>query len=116
LLKVSVDLAKINFFEDVYQVVRLIPKGRVCTYGAIAAYLGSKGSARMVGWAMNNAHSDESIPAHRVVNRNGLLTGKNHFQTPTLMQELLEKEGLKVENNQVMDFKTLFWNPAVELM
>jgi methylated-DNA-protein-cysteine methyltransferase related protein len=112
----SENISKTNFFEDVYQVVRLIPRGRVCTYGNIASYLGSKGSARMVGWAMNNAHSDETIPAHRVVNRNGLLTGKNHFQTPTLMQELLEKEGVRVENNQIIDFQALSWNPVVELM
>ena len=105
-----------NFFEDVHAVVRLIPEGRVTNYGAIAKYLGTGMSSRMVGWAMNAAHSVEPrIPAHRVVNRNGMLTGKLHFGTPTLMQELLEQENIKVENDTVIDFKKLFWDPAVEL-
>ena len=95
--------------------VRLIPAGRVTSYGAIANYLGSKGSARMVGWAMNQAHGYPDVPAHRVVNRNGLLTGKNHFQTPTRMQELLEAEGTKVINDQVEKFSMVFWDPASEL-
>ncbi|GAB4395602.1 MAG: MGMT family protein [Microscillaceae bacterium] len=106
---------KSRFFEDVYAVVKLIPAGRVSTYGAIAEYLGSKGSARMVGWAMNAAHTHPEVPAHRVVNRQGLLTGRHHFATPTLMQELLEKEGVRVVADQVQDFATLFWNPAQEL-
>lgn len=105
-----------DFFQDVYAVAKLIPFGRVCSYGAIATYLGSKGSARMVGWAMNLAHTMPDVPAHRVVNRQGLLTGKHHFATPTLMQELLESEGINVKNNQVQDFENLFWNPVLELV
>lgn len=105
-----------NFFELVYEVARQIPKGRVTSYGAIAACLGTKLSARMVGWAMNGAHRVRpKVPAHRVVNRNGLLTGKHHFSPPEKMQELLEKEGIKVKDDQVVDFKRLFWNPAEEL-
>jgi methylated-DNA-protein-cysteine methyltransferase-like protein len=104
-----------DFFQDVYAVVKLIPFGRVCSYGAIATYLGSKGSARMVGWAMNLAHTMPDIPAHRVVNSQGLLTGKHHFATPTLMQALLESEGIAVKNNQVQDFENVFWNPTLEL-
>lgn len=106
-----------NFFEDVYDVVRLIPKGRVTSYGAIAAYLGSRGSSRMVGWAMNAAHGQEPpVPAHRVVNRSGLLTGKHHFETPTKMEELLKKEGVVVEKEAVKEFKKLFWDPSAELL
>lgn len=105
-----------NFFNDVYEVVRLVPKGRVTTYGAIAAYLGLKSSARMVGWAMNNAHIVEDVPAHRVVNRQGLLTGKHHFETPFAMQRLLEAEGIIVENNKVQQFEKLLWDPAKELL
>lgn len=105
-----------NFFEDVYEVVRLIPKGRVTSYGAIAKYLGTARSSRMVGWAMNAAHSQKKrVPAHRVVNRNGELTGKHHFATPTLMKELLEKEGVKVVKDKVKNFDKLFWNPSQEL-
>lgn len=100
----------------VYEVVKQIPPGRITNYGAIAHYLGSGRSSRMVGWAMNGAHSQpDFIPAHRVVNRNGVLTGKHHFQTATKMQELLEQEGIKVENDTVVDFEKWFWNPAVEL-
>lgn len=106
---------KNNFFEDVYQVVCLIPRGRVSTYGAIAGYLGSKMSARMVGWAMNAAHTRPEVPAHRVVNRNGMLTGKHHFGSPTAMQEALEAEGVRVVDDCVVDFPTVFWNPAQEL-
>ncbi|EPR66849.1 Methylated-DNA-[protein]-cysteine S-methyltransferase [Cyclobacterium qasimii M12-11B] len=95
--------------------VKLIPYGRVTTYGAIASYLGSKGSARMVGWAMNAAHGLEDVPAHRVVNRMGLLTGKNHFPTPDLMQNLLEKEGINVKNDSIIDFDKLFWDPESSL-
>ncbi|MDO6436549.1 MGMT family protein [Cyclobacterium sp. 1_MG-2023] len=104
-----------NFFAQVYQVVRLIPSGKVTTYGAIASYLGSKGSARMVGWAMNAAHGMKDVPAHRVVNRNGMLTGKTHFASPNLMQELLEKEGVLVENNKIVDFENFLWDPAIAL-
>jgi methylated-DNA-protein-cysteine methyltransferase related protein len=105
-----------NFFSLVYQVVREVPKGRVTTYGAIANCLGTKLSARMVGWAMNGAHHVRpKVPAHRVINRNGMLSGKMHFATPTQMQELLEKEGVKVENDKVVDFKTRFWDPAESL-
>jgi methylated-DNA-protein-cysteine methyltransferase-like protein len=104
-----------NFFEQVYQVVRLIPRGRVTSYGAIAGYLGSKGSSRMVGWAMNASHGLEDIPAHRVVNRIGLLTGKNHFGRPDQMQQLLEQEGIKVEKDRIVDFDRLFWDPKVHL-
>jgi methylated-DNA-protein-cysteine methyltransferase-like protein len=105
-----------DFFQQVYALVRLIPFGKVCSYGIIASYLGSKGSARMVGWAMNQAHSYPDIPAHRVVNRQGLLTGKHHFQTPTQMQELLEMEGIAIENNQIQNFEQYLWNPFDELI
>lgn len=101
-----------NFFEKVYQVARLIPYGRVTSYGAIAKFLGTAGSARMVGWAMNASHNKPDIPAHRVVNRNGLLSGKYHFQGTNLMQQLLESEGVKVKDNQVVDFANVFWDPA----
>lgn len=104
-----------NFFQEVYEVVKLIPSGRVTTYGAIAAYLGTKKSARMVGWAMNAAHSLENIPAHRVVNRKGMLTGKHFFPSPTYMQELLEQEGIEVIEDVIQNFQKHFWNPAVEL-
>ncbi len=105
-----------SFFENVYDVVRQIPKGRVTSFGAIANYLGTKMSARMVGWAMNGAHNaSPKVPAQRVVNRNGMLTGKAHFATPTLMEELLLKEKIKVENDTVVDFEKLFWDPAKEL-
>ena len=105
-----------DFFQNVYDVVRLIPKGRVTNYGAIAKYLGTARSSRMVGWAMNAAHSQKKkVPAHRVVNRNGILTGKHHFATPYLMQELLEKEGIKVEKDKVINFKKHFWDPMKEL-
>ncbi|WP_233899948.1 MGMT family protein [Tenacibaculum piscium] len=103
-----------NFFEKVYEVSRLIPYGRVTSYGAIARYLGAAKSARMVGWAMNNSHSKD-VPAHRVVNRIGLLTGKHHFDGTNLMQQLLESEGIVVLENQIQDFETLFWNPIDEL-
>lgn len=102
-----------NFFADVYDVAKLVPKGRVTTYGAIAQYLGVKSSARMVGWALNGCPKD--VPAHRVVNRSGLLTGKHHFKTPETMQRLLEKEGIKVQDDQVQDFEALFWDPMKAL-
>ncbi len=103
-----------SFFEQVFDVVREIPKGKVTSYGAIAAVLGTKLSARMVGWAMNNAHRVRpKVPAHRVVNRNGLLTGKMHFSYPEQMQELLEKEGIVVVDDQVQDFAGKFWDPRL---
>lgn len=105
-----------SFFEQVYDVVRLVPKGRVTSYGAIAAYLGTRMSARMVGWAMNGAHHViPKVPAHRVVNRNGMLSGKAHFATPTLMEELLAKEKIFVKDDIIQDFKTKYWDPSVEL-
>jgi methylated-DNA-protein-cysteine methyltransferase-like protein len=105
-----------SFFENVWAIVVLIPKGRVTTYGAIARYLGTGMSARMVGWAMNAAHTNKKIPAHRVVNRIGLLTGKHHFETPSAMKNLLQKEGIVIKKDQVQDFKTRFWDPAKELL
>jgi len=105
-----------SFFEDVFDVVRQIPKGRVSSYGAIASYLGTKLSARMVGWAMNASHmAKPKVPAQRVVNRNGMLSGKNHFATPTLMEELLRKEKIAVKDDTVVDFEKLFWDPSKEL-
>lgn len=101
-----------NFFERVYAVVKCIPPGRVTSYGAIARYLGSSGSSRMVGWALNNSHKLEDIPAQRVVNRLGMLTGKHHFGGTTAMQQLLESEGVIVKDNQVQNFNALFWDPA----
>lgn len=109
----SIDPKNQDFFERVFDVVRLIPHGRVSTYGAIAAYLGAKRSARMVGWAMNLSHKvDEGIPAHRVVNRAGLLTGKHHFKTPTTMREKLLQEGIMCdEHDQIVNFNEVFWDP-----
>ena len=104
-----------NFFERVYAVVRLIPYGRVTSFGAIAKALGTVRSARMVGWAMNASHSLDDVPAHRVVNRNGLLTGKLHFDGTNLMQQLLENEGIKIIDNQVQDFDKVFWRPEVQV-
>jgi len=107
-------LAQENTFDAIYEVVCLIPRGRVSTYGAIAAYLGMKSGARMVGWAMNASHTLPDVPAHRVLNRVGALTGK-HFFGGNRMQELLEAEGIQVENDQILDFKNKFWDPSVEL-
>ena len=104
----------LNFFDKVYEVARLIPYGRVTSYGAIAKYLGAAKSARMVGYAMNGSHNKD-VPAHRVVNRKGLLTGKHHFDGTNLMQQLLESEGITVIENQIQDFEALFWDPAKEL-
>ncbi|MCU0360446.1 MAG: MGMT family protein [Bacteroidia bacterium] len=105
-----------DFFESVYQIVRLIPKGKVSTYGAIAACLGSKSSSRVVGYAMNAAHRVKpKVPAHRVVNRNGRLSGKMHFETPFQMEELLKKEGIRVKNDQIQNFKQHFWDPTEAL-
>lgn len=102
-----------NFFSDVYEVAKLIPKGRVTTFGAIANYLGLKSSARMVGWALNGC--PKGVPAHRVVNRMGILSGKHHFSPPSAMQRSLEKEGVIVKNDQVQNFEELFWNPSEDL-
>lgn len=107
--------ANADFFDRVYQVVQLIPKGRATSYGAIAKYLGTKSGSRMVGWAMNAAHTLEHVPAQRVVNRNGLLTGKMHFETPTKMEELLLLDGIHVVNDQIVNWKDIFWDPMSEL-
>lgn len=106
----------LSFFEQVYEVVRLIPRGRVTSYGAIAAAIGAKKAARMVGYAMNNSHIvDPPVPAHRVVNRQGLLTGRHHFSPPELMEQLLHEEGIIVQNNQIQDFNSHFWDPIEEI-
>jgi len=106
-----------SFFESVYDVTRKIPSGRVTSYGAIARYIGAPGASRLVGWALNNSnHLEETIPAHRVVNRNGMLTGKKHFLHPDLMKELLENEGIKIENDKIVNFKTVFWDPSSYLV
>lgn len=105
-----------SFFELVYEVARQVPKGRVTSYGAIAAALGTKLSARMVGWAMNGSHrARPKVPAHRIVNRIGMLSGKHHFSPPGNMEKLLKKEGIKVKNDKVVDFEKLFWDPVKEL-
>lgn len=104
-----------DFFERVWDVVRLIPRGRVSSYGAIARFLGAARSSRMVGFAMNASHQMDDVPAHRVVNRKGLLTGKHHFGDPDLMQDLLEKEGVQVLDDQVQNFDRIFWDPTTEL-
>jgi methylated-DNA-protein-cysteine methyltransferase related protein len=102
-----------TFFDKVYKVVKKVPYGRVTTYGAIAEYLGTRGSARMVGWAMNASHTDlQNVPAHRVVNRNGVLTGKRHFGGPNVMQQLLESEGIKVINDRIINFEKHLWDPS----
>jgi methylated-DNA-protein-cysteine methyltransferase-like protein len=102
-----------NFFERVYEIVRQIPEGKVTSYGAIAKALGAARSARMVGWAMNASHNLEDVPAHRVVNRNGMLTGKHHFEGTNLMQQLLESEGVKIIDNKIVDFDKFIWYPSV---
>ncbi len=107
-------MEEISFFDKVYEVAKQIPYGRVTSYGAIAKYLGAARSARMVGWAMNNSHTKD-VPAHRVVNRAGILTGKHHFDGSNMMQQLLENEGISVKDNQVVDFQKYFWDPVVEL-
>ncbi|MDE3236976.1 MAG: MGMT family protein [Bacteroidota bacterium] len=107
---------EISFFEQVYDVARCIPKGRVTSYGAIAAFLGTKMSARMVGWAMNGSFKIKpKVPAHRVVNRNGMLSGKAHFSPPEKMQQLLEKEGITIKDDQIINFAEKFWDPSKEL-
>lgn len=107
--------ANADFFDRVYQVVRLIPAGRATSYGAIANYLGAKSGSRMVGWAMNAVHSFGDVPAQRVVNRNGLLTGKMHFETPTKMEELLRSDGIEVLDDKIVNWKEVFWDPMIEL-
>jgi len=115
-LPVADDSKNYSFFQDVWDVVRQIPKGRVTTYGAIATYLGTKSSARMVGWAMNASFTVRpKVPAQRVVNRNGMLSGKAHFATPMLMEELLQKEGITVEQDKIVNFSQHFWDPVIEL-
>ncbi|HMJ46160.1 MAG TPA: MGMT family protein [Ferruginibacter sp.] len=115
-LKTIASPKEYTFFQDVYEVVRQIPRGRVTSYGAIANYIGTKLSARMVGWAMNAAHTARpKVPAQRVVNRNGMLTGRFHFPTPTLMEELLKKEGIEVMEETIVGFEKVFWDPAIEL-
>lgn len=104
-----------DFFESVFEIVKLIPEGRVTSYGAIAKYLGSAKSSRMVGWAMNASHKMPGVPAHRVVNRNGLLSGKMHFETPDAMEERLKVEGIMVVNDQIQNFQKVYWDPMVEL-
>ncbi|OAB79960.1 MGMT family protein [Cochleicola gelatinilyticus] len=108
-------MAEENFFKKVHEVAKLIPYGKVTSYGAIARYLGAAGSARMVGWAMNKSGKDPDIPAHRVVNRKGLLTGKHHFKGTNLMQQLLESEGVRVIDNQIQDMETIYWDPTIAL-
>ena len=107
-------MKKQSYFEDVYEVTKLVPRGRVTTYGAIADYL-SLGSARMVGWALHQSFGGEDVPAHRVVNRKGELSGRHHFPTPTMMQQLLENEGVEIVDDTVQNFKELWWKPAEEL-
>lgn len=104
-----------DFFQNVFEIVRQIPEGRVTSYGAIAEALGVKSASRMVGWAMNASHSEKNVPAHRVVNRNGMLTGKMHFSPPESMQEKLEAEGIIVKDDKIQNFKDLFWEPLKEL-
>lgn len=105
-----------GFFAKVYEVTKQIPFGRVTSYGAIARFLGTPKSARMVGWALNASHLDDSVPAHRVVNRIGLLSGKHHFKGSNLMQQLLESEDIAVKNNTIVDFNELYWDPNIELI
>lgn len=112
---ISIRESQSDFFDRVYQVVRLIPHGRATSYGAIAKYLGAARSSRMVGYAMNSAHLDPSVPAHRVVNRNGVLSGKHHFPPTSSMEQLLNNEGVVVKNDQIQDWKHVFWDPEMEL-
>ncbi|HIP33098.1 MAG TPA: MGMT family protein [Crocinitomicaceae bacterium] len=114
-MEVSIPNKHKDFFHNVYDVVRLIPKGRVTSYGAIAKYLGSPRSSRMVGWAMNAAHNFSDVPAHRVVNRNGMLTGKMHFSSSTEMEKLLSKEGVSVSNDKIEKLNSVYWDPTHEL-
>lgn len=112
----QMSIKTLDFFKNVFEIVKLIPEGRVTSYGAIAKALGTAKSSRMVGWAMNDSHQHPGIPAHRVVNRNGLLTGKMHFETPTKMEELLFSEGIVVKDDKVVEFSTLFWDPFKEIL
>ena len=114
-MEVSIPNKHKDFFHNVYDVVRLIPEGRATSYGAIAKYLGAPRSSRMVGWAMNAVHQFSDVPAHRVVNRNGMLTGKMHFSSPTEMEEKLHKEGVTVKKDKIVDFKSVNWDPTLEL-
>ena len=114
-MEVSIPSKQKDFFQNVFDVVRLIPLGRVTSYGAIAKYLSSPKSSRMVGWAMNASHRFSDVPAHRVVNRNGDLTGKIHFSSPNEMEKLLLEEGVLVNNNRVQNFKKIYWDPTIEL-
>ena len=114
-LLINQSILNSDFFKNVYEVVKLIPHGKVSSYGAIAKYLGTNKSARVVGWAMNNSHNDSSIPAHRVVNRNGILSGKHHFPSKETMENLLKKEGILVKNNRIENFEDVFWDPIKEL-
>lgn len=111
----QLSIKTLDFFKNVFEIVKLIPEGRVTSYGAIAKALGTAKSSRMVGWAMNDSHKHTGIPAHRVVNRNGLLTGKMHFETPTKMEELLFSEGIVVKDDKVVEFSRLFWDPLKEI-
>jgi methylated-DNA-protein-cysteine methyltransferase-like protein len=115
-IEISLNAKNRDFFASVYEVVRLIPKGRVTSYGAIANYLGTSKSSRMVGWAMNACHKLHDVPAHRVVNRNGILTGKMHFEFSSQMEELLKKEGIEVCDDKIVNFQSIFWDPAETLM
>lgn len=108
-------MSKEGFFHSVYEITKMIPFGRVSSYGAIAKYLGTPKSARMVGWALNASHMDDSVPAHRVVNRVGLLSGKHHFSGSNIMQQLLENENIRVDNNKVVNFEKMLWDPNIEL-
>lgn len=114
-MEISIPKKHKDFFQNVFDVVRLIPEGRVTSYGTIAKYLGAPRSSRMVGWAMNAAHNYPDVPAHRVVNRIGVLTGKNHFSSPDKMKKLLQNEGVSVNNDQVECFSKIFWDPGLEL-
>lgn len=115
LLQITLTSKPVSFFDDVYEVAKLIPEGRVTSYGAIAKYLGTKGSARMVGWALSQAVALPDVPAHRVVNRLGMLTGRLHFDTPEAMQQQLEAEGVPIANHKVQKLKDYFWDPEAEL-
>jgi len=114
-MEISLSNKHKDFFENVFDVVRLIPKGRATSYGAIAKYLGTPKSSRMVGWAMNAAHKYSDVPAHRVVNRNGILTGKHHFSDEMEMERRLNLEKIQVKDDKIVDFKSVFWDPSVEL-
>ena len=115
-MDISISNKHKDFFDNVFDVVRLIPHGKVTSYGAIAKYLGTPKSSRMVGWAMNSAHRYQDVPAHRVVNRNGLLTGKHHFSDETEMERRLKAEQIAVIDDKIQNFKNIYWDPTIELM